>query len=170
MWRAARRILKNDRQSRLGLSVEDLVSLTRLELMKTGRPPSADNLPAYLYRATYNQAVRVLDGQQKEGYTVDPITLPIPRQPGEAYFEEGVEDVLILEQIDAKLEILDDDERHVYVQRYRFDRTLTDIAKDLDISQRWAAKLHTRAVVKLAAAVGIDAAIGATSGKGVDNE
>ena len=113
--------------------------------------------------------MRVLDGQQKEGYTVDPITLPIPRQPGEAYFEEGVEDVLILEQIDAKLEILDDDERHVYVQRYRFDRTLTDIAKDLDISQRWT-KLHTRAVVKLAAAVGIDAAIGATSGKGVDNE
>ena len=47
-WRAARRILKNDRQSRLGLSVEDLVSLTRLELMKTGRPPSADNLPGIL--------------------------------------------------------------------------------------------------------------------------
>jgi RNA polymerase sigma factor (sigma-70 family) len=166
MWRAARRILKEDRQSRLGLSVEDLVSQTRLELMKTGRPPSADNMRAYLYRATYNQAAAVLDSQLKEGFTADPNSLPVPRHPGEAYFEEGVEDALILEQVDAYLDILEDDERHVYIQWAKHDRTLTDIAEDLGVSQRWASTLRTRAVVKLSAAAGIDAAVGSKSGKG----
>ena len=144
MWRSARRILKVDTQSRLGVSVEDVVQQTKLELMKTGRAPSAENMAGYLYKATYYQAIKVLDHQRIEGYTVDPDKLPIPSDPGEAYFEEGIEDSLILDQVGRKLDILDANERYTYIQRYRFDRTLTDIATDLKVSQRWAATLHAR--------------------------
>jgi DNA-directed RNA polymerase specialized sigma24 family protein len=141
--------------------VVDVVQEVVTKLMERpggqGIPPGTQNIGGFLWVATTRAALNAVAKEQRARQ--DP--LAEHGTPGELRndenFEEGIDDALICEQLDSSLDILTDDERYAYVQRFKHGRSLADIGPGLGAkSDSWAARLSTRALRKLTAAAGIE--------------
>jgi RNA polymerase sigma factor (sigma-70 family) len=164
MYRAARRILDNDARSLIGVNVADVVQETMTQLMSkaVGKafPDDLTNLPGFLYVVTKRQALDVVEEAKREGRRrVDPETegTPLALRRSEDDFEQAIEDNLILEKLDACMNVLDKDELYAYTERFKRGTSLVEIGAGLGgKSDSWAARVCTRAIRKLTREAGIE--------------
>jgi len=161
MWRAARRVLDTDERSALDVSVADVVQEVMTKLMEKptgqGIPPGTRDIRAFLWVATKRAALNAVAKEQRARRD----RFAEPGEPGELQttdeFEDGIDDAVICEQLDASLDILTDNERYAYVERFKRGRSLIDIGAGLGgKSDSWAARLCTSAIRKLTVAAGIE--------------
>jgi DNA-directed RNA polymerase specialized sigma24 family protein len=162
MWRAARRVLNTDDRSAGGVSVADVVQGVMTNLMAKpagqGIPPGTENIAGFLYVATRRAALNAVAKEKRA--REDPLPeRGHPRElPTEEDFEEGIDDALICEQLDAVIHLLTEEERYAYVERFKLGRSLVEIGAGLGgKSDSWAARVCTRALRKPTVSAGIEA-------------
>lgn len=149
MLRTAAGKLRGENNTTLGLSAEDVVEEVIAGILDGSvalKPEIANRLRAHLRTVVRNKAVDLMRQRGAESRALG------RRHPVElSDIETDVETMVLAEQAEARMGLLNDNERHVIIENVKQRRQSKDVAAELGCSPQNISHLRKSAVRKLTA-------------------